>query len=106
MQAERSQVVLKVRNLTQDDDGLARALMNLEGVYNVVVDVVSGVVRVDGAATDAELLRALRALGKEVVVVTHTRSTTASPRAYPSSSAGLKVSLFLKLLRRNANCCS
>uniref|UniRef100_A0A7S3SJ85 HMA domain-containing protein n=1 Tax=Strombidinopsis acuminata TaxID=141414 RepID=A0A7S3SJ85_9SPIT len=108
MESERAHIVLRVLHLTQEDrQTLPRALMNLEGVCNVTVDVVSGVVRVDGAATDVELMRALRALGKEAVVVTHTRGPYgASPRAHSSSSAGLRAQLFLKLLRKNMNCCS
>ena len=63
MQTERATIVLKVRNLTESDrESLPRALMNLEGVCNAAVDVLSGVVRVDGAASDSELLRALSAL--------------------------------------------
>jgi hypothetical protein len=108
MESERLQIVLKVKHLTQEDRyTLPRALMNLEGVCNAVVDEVSGVVHVDGAATDVELLQALRALGKDAVVVTQTRGINgATPRAHASSSAGLRLQLFLKLLRRNVDCCS
>ena len=107
MQTERATIVLKVRNLTESDrESLPRALMNLEGVCNAAVDVLSGVVRVDGAASDSELLRALSALGKQAVVVTHTRGAGGAAARPPSSSAAMRAKLFLRLLKRNANCCS
>lgn len=61
--------------------------------------------KVDGAATDAELLVALESLGKRAEVVAHTRSTTAQPP--PSSSPTyLKLQLFFRLLGRKIHCCS
>lgn len=110
MLSERAHIVLKVKHLTQEDSvALPRALMNLEGVCSVNVDVVSEVVRVDGAATDVEILRALRALGKEAVVVTHTRGVAldggAPARAQPTSSAALRLRLLVRLLKKQVNCC-
>ena len=63
------------------------------------------VVKVDGAATDVELLAALERLGKRAEVITHTRgiSTAAAP---PSSPTFLKMQLFMRLLGRKVNCCS
>ena len=37
------------------------------------IDLVSGIVRVDGAATDYELVGAIEGVGKRAQVVTHTR---------------------------------
>eukprot|EP00966_Prymnesium_polylepis_P244764 5661705-Prymnesium_polylepis.1 len=62
------------------------------------------VVKVDGAATDVELLNALERLGKRAEVVTHTRGIAAP--APPSSPTYLKMQLFMRLLGRKVNCCS
>jgi hypothetical protein len=62
------------------------------------------VVKVDGAATDQELLAALQQLGKRAEVVTHTRGMSQPPP--PSSPSYLKMQLFMRLLGRKVNCCS
>ena len=67
------------------------------------VDVPRGVVRVDGAASDVELLATMEALGKRAAVVTHTRGVKSAPS---SNSGVVKLQLFMKLLGKQANCCS
>lgn len=94
---ERAQVVLSVQPLNGEEDRrlVTDALLRLEGVRTAHVDVPRGVVRVDGAASDVELLATMEALGKRAAVVTHTRGV--KPAA--SSSTGMvKLQLFLKLL--------
>ena len=85
---ERAQVVLSVQPLVGEEDRrlVTDALLRLEGVRTAHVDVPRGVVRVDGAASDVELLATMEALGKRAAVVTHVRAhllraSHAHPRA-------------------------
>ena len=55
------------------------------------VDISQGLVKVDGAVTDTELLQTLSALGKSGIVVTHTRGVPGPPPSRPQSTVGLKV---------------
>jgi hypothetical protein len=73
---ERAQIVLSVQPLVGDEDRrlVTDALLRLEGVRTAHVDVPRGVVRVDGAASDVELLATMEALGKRAAVVTHVRT--------------------------------
>ena len=102
---ERAQIVMSVQPLVGEEDRrlITDALLRLEGVRTAHVDVPRGVVRVDGAASDVELLATMEALGKRAAVVTHTRGV--KPPA-SSSSDMVKVQLFMKLLGRQAGCCS
>ena len=107
MHSELAQIVLKVQNLSHEErPRVIDALLQLEGVNTATVDVYSGVVKVDGAATDAELLNVLRSLGKHAVVVTHTRGVAAGRTRSPPSASGVRMQLFLKLVRRQLDCCS
>ena len=81
------------------------ALQRLEGVGKVSIDLVSGIVRVDGAATDYELVGAIEGVGKRAQVVTHTRGVAQGQPQAPSSQGYLKTQLFFKLLRRQVDCC-
>ena len=106
MHSERAQIVMKVQPLTNDDKSrVIDSLLQLESVRSAYVDVFSGIVRVDGAASDFELIRVMEGLGKQAVVVTHTRGVAGSARGPPSSSGTLKVQLFMKLLKRQVSCC-
>ena len=102
---ERAQVVLSVQPIVGEDDRrlVTDALLRLEGVRTAHVDVPRGVVRVDGAASDVELLATMEALGKRAAVVTHTRGVRP---AAPKSSGMVKMQLFMKLLGRQASCCN
>jgi hypothetical protein len=103
---ERAQIVLSVQPLHGEEDRrlVSDALLRLEGVRTAHVDVPKGIVRVDGAASDIELMATMEALGKRAAVVTHTRGVRPPPA--PSSSAALKAKLLVKLVKRQANCCS
>ena len=72
---DRVQVVLSIQPLVGEEDRrlVTEALTQLEGVHAAHVDVPRGVVRVDGAASDVELLATLEALGKRAAIVTHVR---------------------------------
>ena len=102
---QRAQIVLSVQPLSGEEDRrlVTDALLRLEGVRTAHVDVPRGVVRVDGAASDVELLATMEALGKRAAVVTHTRGVKAAPT---SNSGVVKLQLFMKLLGKQANCCS
>ena len=102
---ERAQIVLSVQPMTGEDcrRQVVEALLRLESVRTATVDIPRGIVRVDGAATDRELLTAMAGIGKQAVVVTHTRGVAAPP---PSSSGMLKMQLFMRLLGKQVNCCS
>ncbi|KAL1529196.1 hypothetical protein AB1Y20_000154 [Prymnesium parvum] len=102
---ERAQIVLRVTPLSKDDQtSVIEVLHRLEGVRLVEVDSQKQVVKVDGAATDVELLAALNSLGKTAHVITHTRGVAAPPP--PSSPTYLKMQLFMRLLGRKVNCCT
>jgi len=102
---ERAQIVLRVTPLTKEDQqSVQEALHRLEGVRMVEIDAQKQVVKVDGAATDRELLDALERLGKRAEVVTHTRGVTTPAPA--SSPTVLKMQLFVRLLGRKVNCCA
>ena len=59
MHSEMAQIVLKVHPLTNADRGRVKDLLeSMESVRSAEVDVRNGVVRVDGAASDVELLQA------------------------------------------------
>ena len=92
---ERAQVVLSVQPLSGEEDRrlVTDALLRLEGVRTAHVDVPRGVVRVDGAASDVELLATMEALGKRAAVVTHTRGV----KPAPASGGALKFKLFMKV---------
>ena len=102
---ERAQIVLSVQPLNGEEDRrlVTDALLRLEGVRTAHVDIPRGVVRVDGAASDVELIATMEALGKRAAVVTHTRGVKVNP---PQSGGMLRVQLFMKLLGRQANCCA
>mmetsp|Transcript_21356 Transcript_21356/g.48085 ORF Transcript_21356/g.48085 Transcript_21356/m.48085 type:complete len:106 (-) Transcript_21356:598-915(-) len=105
MQNELAQIVLRVHPISREDQSLVvEVLHRLEGVRMVEVDAQKQVVKVDGAATDQELLAALQQLGKRAEVVTHTRGMSQPPP--PSSPSYLKMQLFMRLLGRKVNCCS
>ena len=107
MQAERAQIVLKVSPLTAaDSENVLYALEQLEGVRTAYADVAQGLVRVDGAATDTELLRVLSQMGRNAIVVTHTRGVPGPPPSKPQSNTALKAQLFFKLFKRQAGCCA
>ena len=99
------QIVLCVQPLKGEEDRrlVTDALLRLEGVRTAHVDIPRGVVRVDGAASDVELIATMEALGKRAAVVTHTRGVKVNP---PQSGGMLRVQLFMKLLGRQANCCA
>ena len=102
---ERAQIVMSVQPLSTEEDRrlITDALLLLEGVRTAHVDIPRGVVRVDGAASDVELIATMEALGKRAAVVTHTRGVKS---AVPPSSGGfLKMQLFMKLLGQRT-CCS
>ena len=106
MMAERAQIVLRVSPLSEDDESvIIDALLQMESVRTAVVDVKSGLVKVDGAATDIELFQIIEGLGKRAVLVTHTRGVAASRPPPAKSSAALKIQLFMRLLRRQVDCC-
>ena len=102
---ERAQIVLSVQPLVGEEDRrlVTDALSRLEGVRTAHVDVPRGVVRVDGAASDVELLATMEALGKRAAVVTHTRGVKPPQQ---TSGAMVKVQLFMKLLGRQVGCCN
>ena len=102
---QRAQIVLSVQPLSGEEDRrlVTDALLRLEGVRTAHVDVPRGVVRVDGAASDVELLATMEALGKRAAVVTHTRGVKNAPSC---NSGMVKMQLFMKLLGNKANCCS
>lgn len=92
MHSERAQIVLKVSPLTGADTFYVKeALEQLEGVRSAYVDISQGLVKVDGAVTDTELLQTLSALGKSGIVVTHTRGVPGPPPSRPQSTGVLKV---------------
>ena len=105
MESERSQIVLKVQPLrgSADKRAVVDALTRLESVQSASVDVRNGIVRIDGASSDIELLAAMEGLGKHAVVITHTRGQGAAVR--PANYA-LRTQLFFKLLSRQISCCS
>lgn len=104
---ERAQIVLSVQPLVGDEDRrlVTDALLRLEGVRTAHVDVPRGVVRVDGAASDVELLATMEALGKRAAVVTHVR-------AYPLPSLSLSSIVIFRLCNhqpqtdRASSCCT
>ena len=61
---ERAQIVLSVQPLSGEEDRrlVTDALLRLEGVRTAHVDIPRGVVRVDGAASDVELIATMEAL--------------------------------------------
>ena len=72
MMNERAQIIMRVtRSRAGRPRRRHRALQRLEGVGKVSIDLVSGIVRVDGAATDYELVGAIEGVGKRAQVVTH-----------------------------------
>ena len=101
---ERAQIVMSVQPLNTEEDRrlVTDALLLLEGVRTAHVDIPRGVVRVDGAASDVELIATMEALGKRAAVVTHTRGV----KTVPTSSGMPKLQLFMRLLGQRANCCS
>ena len=82
----RVQVVLSIQPLVGEEDRrlVQEALTQLEGVHAAHVDVGRGVVRVDGVASDVELLATLEALGKRAAIVTHVRARSSHPAWSPS----------------------
>ena len=102
---QRAQIVLSVQPLSGEEDRrlVTDALLRLEGVRTAHVDVPRGVVRVDGAASDVELLATMEALGKRAAVVTHTRGVKSTPS---SSSGVVQLKLLMKILGNKANCCA
>ena len=104
---ERAQIIMRVHPLSGEADRavVTDALQRLEGVGKVSIDLVSGIVRVDGAATDYELVGAIEGVGKRAQVVTHTRGVAQGQPQAPSSQGYLKTQLFFKLLRRQVDCC-
>mmetsp|Transcript_17048 Transcript_17048/g.36577 ORF Transcript_17048/g.36577 Transcript_17048/m.36577 type:complete len:112 (-) Transcript_17048:526-861(-) len=110
MENERAQIVMKVQPLSSSDRAnVVDALLRMESVSTATVDVKSGVVRVDGAASDIELLQTMERMGKHAVIITHTRGVTAPPprmnNTAPSQSV-VKAQLFVKLLKKQLACCS
>ena len=107
MMNERAQIIMRVHPLSGEADRavVTDALQRLEGVGKVSIDLVSGIVRVDGAATDYELVGAIEGVGKRAQVVTHTRGVAQGQPQAPSSQGYLKTQLFFKLLRRQVDCC-
>ena len=107
MMNERAQIIMRVHPLSGEADRavVTDALQRLEGVGKVSIDLVSGIVRVDGAATDYELVGAIEGVGKRAQVVTHTRGVAQGQPQAPSSKGYLKTQLFFKLLRRQVDCC-
>ena len=106
MYSERAQIVLRVSPLYEEDKSvIIETLLQLESVRTAVVDVQSGLLKVDGAASDVELFQVIEGLGKRAVLVTHTRGVAASRPAPAASSTGLRMQLFMKLLRRQVDCC-
>ena len=83
----RVQVVLSIQPLVGEEDRrlVQEALTQLEGVHAAHVDVGRGVVRIDGAASDVELLATLEALGKRAAIVTHVRDARSSHPAWSPS---------------------
>ena len=84
---DRVQVVLSIQPLVGEEDRrlVQEALTQLEGVHAAHVDVGRGVVRVDGVASDVELLATLEALGKRAAIVTHVRDARSSHPAWSPS---------------------
>ena len=84
---DRVQVVLSIQPLVGEEDRrlVTEALTQLEGVHAAHVDVGRGVVRVDGVASDVELLATLEALGKRAAIVTHVRDARSSHPAWSPS---------------------
>lgn len=110
MMNERAQIVLRVQPMSTEDcrATVTEALSRLEGVRTVNVDLTSGIVRVDGAVGDRELVAAVESVGRRALVVTHTRGISAGDGApRPSGGGGgmLKAQLFMRLLRRQLDCC-
>ena len=110
MENERAQIVMKVQPLASSDRSyIIESLLRLESVASATVDVKNGIVRVDGAASDVELLQAMEGLGKHAVVITHTRGVAASA-AYRDGTAAppraLKAQLFMRLMKKNVGCCA
>ena len=76
--------------LLQDVDHIVGVLEGLDGVHKAQVELRQCTVRVDGTASDVELLHALEKIGKVARIVTHTRAVRTQPQ--PTSSASqLKV---------------
>lgn len=108
MMNECAQIVLRVQPMSTEDcrTTVIEALSRLEGVKTVNVDLTSGVVRVDGAVGDRELVAAVESVGRRALVVTHTRGVQSSGHSPTGQSSGwLKMQLFMKLMRRQVNCC-
>ena len=108
MMNERAQIVLRVQPMSTEDcrTTVTEALSRLEGVRTVNVDRTSGIVRVEGAVSDRELVAAVESVGRRALVVTHTRGIAAGDGAPRSGGGGwLKAQLFFKLLRRQVDCC-
>ena len=112
MMNECAQIVLRVQPMSTEDcrTTVIEAISRLEGVKTVNVDLTSGVVRVDGAVGDRELVAAVESVGRRALVVTHTRgvgqsSGPARAAGQSSSSSWLKLQLFMKLMRRQVDCC-
>eukprot|EP00964_Phaeocystis_antarctica_P033816 scaffold19192_cov67-Phaeocystis_antarctica.AAC.4 len=110
MMNECAQIVLRVQPMSTEDcrTTVIEALSRLEGVKTVSVDLTSGVVRVDGAVGDRELVAAVESVGRRALVVTHTRGIGQSRGQTPiagQSSGWLKMQLFMKLMRRQVDCC-
>ena len=109
MMNEIAQIVLRVQPMSTEDcrTTVIEAISRLEGVKTVNVDLTSGVVRVDGAVGDRELVAAVESVGRRALVVTHTRGIgqSSGQSATSQSSGWLKMQLFMKLMRRQVNCC-
>ena len=112
MMNECAQIVLRVQPMSTEDcrTTVIEAISRLEGVKTVYVDLTSGVVRVDGAMGDRELVAAVESVGRRALVVTHTRGVGQSSgpsraAGQSSSSSWLKLQLFMKLMRRQVDCC-
>ena len=105
---ECAQIVLRVQPMSTEDcrATVSEALSRLEGVKTVNVDLASGIVRVDGAVGDRELVAAVESVGRRALVVTHTRGIGQSSGQPAGPSSGwLKLQLFMKLMRRQVDCC-
>ena len=88
MMNERAQIVLRVQPMSTEDcrTTVTEALSRLEGVKTVNVDLASGIVRVDGAVGDRELVAAVESVGRRALVVTHTRCGSWLKIAWPPSA--------------------
>ena len=111
--SEPAQVVLRVQPLYGEEDRvlISDALLRLEGVRTVHVDLPRRLVRIDGTASSVDLIATLEALGlgMRATLVTHTRGARPPPQQQPPSAASgglLKAQLFMRLLARKANCCA